>query len=58
MTPEKVIEAIMKQIDAASPILQRLTYTKALPGGIKAGGAQALRIPVNSSRFNYVNYIE
>lgn len=42
MTPEKVIEAIMKQIDAASPILQRLTYTKALPGGIKAGGAQAL----------------
>ncbi len=42
MTYEKVIEAIMKQIDAASPILQRLTYTKALPGGIKAGGAQAL----------------
>lgn len=42
MTPEKVIEAIIKQIDAASPILQRLTYTKALPGGIKAGGAQAL----------------
>lgn len=42
MTPEKVIEAIMKQIDAASPILQRLTYTKALPGGIKVGGAQAL----------------
>lgn len=42
MTTEKVIEAIMKQIDAASPILQRLTYTKALPGGIKAGGAQAL----------------
>lgn len=42
MTPEKVIEAIMKQIDAASPILQHLTYTKALPGGIKAGGAQAL----------------
>ena len=42
MTPKKVIEAIMKQIDAASPILQRLTYTKALPGGIKASGAQAL----------------
>lgn len=42
MTPKKVIEAIMKQIDAASPILQRLTYTKALPGGIKVGGAQAL----------------
>lgn len=32
----------MKQIDAVSPILQRLTYTKALPSGLKAGGAQAL----------------
>lgn len=42
MISEKVIEAIIKQVDAASPILQRLTYIKALPGGLKAGGAQAL----------------
>ena len=42
MTTTQVIEIIQKQIDAVSPILERLAYLKAMPSGMKAGGNQAM----------------
>ena len=42
MTTMQIIEAIQKQIDAVSPLLERLMYVKAMPQGMKAGGNQAM----------------